>query len=130
MQSLESLAEIAAPAGGARPDLVRLMDAVRDADERLAAGDPAGALRAIDVPLVWGAGELQSLSRMAEAHLGLSTETFEERLRKRVTLGAFLDCHARRGLVVRNLSSLPGAWPEERLEATAARARAWLDRIE
>ncbi len=126
MQSLEDLG-LSPLKGGTAGPLAQLLHLVRAADERFAAGDPAGALRLLDVALVWKANELQSLARLSEAYLTLATETFDERLRKLTTLGTLLDCHAQQGMLARNFASLPGAWSGERLDDTVARARAWLE---
>ncbi len=128
MESLQDLGQLSSTGGTAGP-LAQLLHIVRGADERFAAGDPAGAFGVLDVALVWQAQERQSLARLSEAHLALPAETFGERLRKVTTLGTFLDCHAERGLAVRNLVSFPGAWSAERLDDTAARARAWLEAL-
>jgi hypothetical protein len=103
--------------------VAQLLAAIRGADERLAAGDPAGALAALDRPGVWAAGELHHLVRCAEALLQLDEN---DEFDKAHCLAMFCDAFAtplrRRELPV------PGdTWDADRLAGLAVRARRWLE---
>lgn len=107
--------------------------AVRAADERLAAGEPAGARAALSGLVVREAREVQSLARLCRAWLsepderapaGAAIDGFQRRL----ALTAFLDAHAEKAPTRRRELPLSGArWSIEQLDALAKEAQAWLD---
>lgn len=101
--------------------------AVAEADARLAEGDAAGAVRALDRRVVWENWEIQSLARLAEAHLSVPGDGPLGRLRKAMALAALAAVHAERRFPLRRELPVPsGKWPAPRLEALRERAEAWL----
>jgi hypothetical protein len=101
--------------------------AVASADARLAEGDAAGARAALERRVVWEAREVQSLGRLAEAHLAEEPAAPYDRYRKALALAAFTAGHAEQGMFLRRELPLPRArWDRARLDALSERARAWL----
>lgn len=100
----------------------RLVTMIRQVDRDLAAGDHEAARAALERPLLWQAGELQSAARLAEIYL-LKPET--DLFRKRQALAFFRHVYDP-GNESPDLA-LPGlAWEASRLEEVAERARVWL----
>lgn len=112
--------------GDAAP-LRRLVEAIRAADDCFARRDDAGALAALDQPVVWAAKEVQSLARLADAHLRAKPATGRARLRCLEALGALLDVLDAKNAAMRREAMLVGAWPEAQIHEVAERARAFLD---
>lgn len=104
-----------------------LVRAVTLADARLAQGDAAGARAAVDTRVVWEAREVQSLARLAEAHLAEEPAAPYDRFRKALALAAFraLNRDFRR-LMRREVPFVRARWNRARLNDVAERARAWL----
>jgi hypothetical protein len=95
---------------------------IRQVDRDLAAGDHEAARAALERPLLWQAGELQSAARLAEIYL-LKPEP--DLFRKRQALAFFRHVYDP-GNESPDLA-LPGlAWEASRLEEVAERARVWL----
>ena len=108
--------------------LRELARAVAEADVCLARGDAPGAAQALDRRVVWEARELQSLARLAEAHLLVDGDGPAGRLRKALALATFEHAHASRALIARREAPLPAEkWLTARLDALAHRAHAWLN---
>jgi superfamily II DNA or RNA helicase len=104
----------------------QIRKAVRDADACLRAGDDPSARAAIDRPIVWAGGEVQSLARLAEVELRHDPRDGRGRFRKALALARFLSAQGSTGSLRKDLP-LPGAvWPAERLADLAERAEAWL----
>ena len=128
--SLEDFFEaVSAPpgAGTTLSPLTELVAAIHAADTCFAAGDPEGAQRALDRPVVWWAHERQSLARLAETFLMLQDGSRAGRLRTLETLGSLRDHVDEARPRDRRDLPLPNAWGAERIADVAARARAWLD---
>jgi hypothetical protein len=112
------------------PTLAQLAADARAADACLACGDPAGALAALSNEYYWEAGDVQLYARMAEAHLGIAPRNLRERFRKIMVLAKFVEAHEEVDPERRREMPLPGGtWDRARLDALAARARAWLDDV-
>ena len=131
LESLADLTQDETPAAtstdtAAGSPLVQLLAAIRVADACFTAQDPGGALRALDVPVVWYARERQSLARLAEAYLAFTPGARAPHLRKLVTLGALVDHVDEIRPMDRRSLPLPGAWDAERVADVAERARGWL----
>lgn len=134
---LEPLVELATPlpaeyaSAGATGDVTPVLElrlAVRAADRALAAGDPQAAQRAIDIPRVWDAEEVQSMARLAEAHLRLAPTESAGQFRKASALARFVETN--RPPPARNeLPMLGATWSAERLAAIEHAAIAWLDEL-
>lgn len=108
--------------------LRELARATGAADGWLARGDAAAAARVLDRRVVWEAREVQSLARLAEAHLRVEGDGPAGRLRKALALATFQSSQEERRVPGRREAPLPsGIWPASRLEALRERARAWLD---
>jgi hypothetical protein len=130
--SLRALAELAGK--GALEDdgddgiavLQRLHEVIRTADHRLAAGDPEGAIAALERPEVWAAHELQSLARLAEAHLRAPPAAGRARVRRLEALGVLADELDEHGALFRQEALCEGAWTQEQLDDVRARALSWL----
>jgi hypothetical protein len=104
-----------------------LVSAVSLADACLSRGDAAGVRVALDQPLVWEAREVQSLARLAEAHLCDEPEGARGRFRKALALAAFQGAHTERRTFCRHEMPFPhGRWDTARLDALSDRAGAWL----
>jgi hypothetical protein len=107
-----------------------LVRAVAEADERLAAGDAEGAVRALDTLLVHELRDVQSLARLGEAYLALA-ERGGEGLDPFVVaqaLATFCGAHGETEPFTRcDLPASCPRWDAARLDALAARAQAWLD---
>jgi hypothetical protein len=130
---LKPLAELLAPPPDTPvlptepPTLAQLAADARAADACLACGDPAGALAALSNEYYWEAGDVQLYARMAEAHLGIAPQPGRA-LPQDHMLAKFVDAHEEVDPERRREMPLPGGtWHRARLDALAARARAWLD---
>jgi hypothetical protein len=100
----------------------RLVTMIRQFDRDLAAGDHEAARAALERPLLWQAGELQSAARLAEIYL-LKPET--DLFRKRQALAFFRHVYDP-GNESPDLALSGLAWEASRLEEVAERARVWL----
>jgi hypothetical protein len=104
-----------------------LVRAVASADALLSQGDAEGARIALDRRVVWEAREVQSLARLAEAHLAAEPIAPYDRFRKGLALAAFRAANGDRRIFMRREVPFPRArWGRSRLDALAERARAWL----
>jgi hypothetical protein len=118
--------------GGAAVDA--LAQAIRAADACLAAGDPAGARRALSGLVVREAREVQTLARRARAWLSEPDETDPggaalDGFSRRLALAAFVEAHAEKAPLLRRDLPFPGArWDDRALDALSGEATAWLDR--
>jgi hypothetical protein len=111
-----------------RPPLHQLLGAIAAADACLAAGDAAGAIRALDRRLVWVSKDVQSLGRLAEAYLRDEAARREDRMRAVIALARFCEAVQETSPALRRETLVPGAtWSAARLDEIAARARRWLD---
>lgn len=127
---LEALIRLArllcGPAGSEEPGLARvsqLVTMIRQADRALEAGDDEAARAALERPLFWQAGELQSAARLAEIYLRMPEA---DRFRKRQALAFFESLYVP-GSDAPDLA-LPGlGWEASRLDEVAERARVWLE---
>jgi hypothetical protein len=105
-----------------------LVHAVTAADARLAQGDAAGALRALDCLAVAESHEVQSFARRAEATLLLGDAGEARRFETAFALASFCGVHAEKDHDARVELPLPcGIWGEERLDELAERASRWLE---
>jgi hypothetical protein len=105
-----------------------LLRAVQAADTCLGAGDPEGAIRLLDTLFIHDVQEVQSLARLAEAHLAVADGAPSDPFDKALALATFCGAHGETEAFTRN--DLPVSfprWDTARLDALAARARAWLD---
>jgi hypothetical protein len=104
-----------------------LVRAVALADARLERGDAAGARLALDRRVVWEAREIQSLARLAEAHLAEEEAAPYARFRKALALAAFRATAGDFRALMRREVPFPRAlWDRARIDALSERARAWL----
>jgi hypothetical protein len=102
-----------------------LLAAIREADALASAGDLDGAIAALDMHLVWRAGEAQSFGRLAHWRMERAPRTAAEWLRTLEVLAELMLLAEDPSAIV---LAVPGAhWSEERLKDVHARARAWLD---
>ncbi len=110
------------------PLLTLLVWAIHQADACLLAGDPEGALAALD-PLRFDTGdEVQVLARRAEAWLALSPPPGRPRFVKIMALARLLQAHEGGRDGDRIDLPVPGAaWTGDRLDALLKRAAAWLE---
>jgi hypothetical protein len=131
---LDRLIEFAAPLPEDTPSghqaeestTIELRRRVRAADIALHREDVEAALQAIDAEVVWASGEVQSLARLAEAHLRVPPRDDAGRYHEALALARFLETH--RATTFRHELPFPEAiWPAERIGDVAARAQAWLD---
>ncbi|EYF08548.1 hypothetical protein [Chondromyces apiculatus] len=95
------------------------------ADAALAGGRADAALDHLDHTVVWEAAEVQSLARVAEAHLALDGEP--DPFRAALGLATFVAGHREHSSTDRRDLPLPGRWEGSRLDALLARAERWLD---
>jgi hypothetical protein len=105
-----------------------LMRTVRAADTCLPDGDPEGTIRALDTLLIHDVREVQSLARLAKAHLAVADGGPIDPFDKALSLAMFCGAHGETDAFTCN--DLPVSfprWDTARLDALAARARAWLD---
>jgi len=109
------------------PLLTQLAWAIHTADARLHAGDPAGALGALDPRRFDVGDEVQVLARRAEAWLALSPPGGRTRFAKIMALARFLEAHEGEPDGKREEMPVPGAWARDRLDDFARRAAAWLE---
>lgn len=113
---------------GDLPALRQLLALVRAADILLARGDHAGVIALFDRALTWELDEVQSMARLATAHLSQSAITETERLVKSLALARFSDLLYENRVGFRREVLVPGAtWTAERLDALAAAANVWLN---
>jgi hypothetical protein len=106
--------------------LTQLVWAIQAADARLDAGDPEGALAALDPRRFKTHDEVQVLARRAEAWLGLPAPG-RRRIAKIMGLARFVDAHEGGLDGEREELPVPGAWDRSRLDGLARRAAAWLE---
>jgi hypothetical protein len=110
------------------PLLTQLVWAIHAADARLAAGDPEGALAALDPRRFHTHDEVQVLARRAEAWLALSPPGGRRRFTKIMALATLLDADAGEPDDERDDLPVPGAtWDRDRLDDLVRRAAAWLE---
>lgn len=110
------------------PTVRQHLAALRAADARLAAGDPAGAIDLLERPLVWHLSEAQSLARLVEAHLALPCATPADRFRRALALASFAEVSRDTRVSGRHEALVPGnMWPEDRLASLLERSHAWLE---
>jgi hypothetical protein len=120
------------------PLLTQLVWAIHAADACLDAGDPEGALAALDPRRFDVHDEVQALARRAEAWLGLPAKApgaepgertaapGRRRIAKIMGLARFVDAHGGADGEREELP-IPGAWDRSRLDEVARRAAAWLE---
>ncbi|AKT39202.1 hypothetical protein [Chondromyces crocatus] len=117
-----------APEGGWSPQqsaVRELATRVIAADVALAEGNAEQALDCLDHGVVWDAAEVQSLARVAEAHLMLNGGA--DPFRAALGLAMFASGHRERSSADRRELPLPGRWDGRRLDALLGRAERWLD---
>jgi hypothetical protein len=111
--------------------LTELVWAIHDADALLDAGDPDGALAALDPMRFYVDAEVQVLARRAEAWLRLSPPPEwprRKRFAKIMALARLLDAHQGDPDGSRQELRIPGAtWDRGRIDDLTRRASAWLD---
>jgi len=105
----------------------QLRGAVLSADACLARGDAAGAVSALSRLGFFRCGELQSLARLAEAHLRLEPAHPAGLFHKAVALAALCKRVNDQGLDREELPVTGHAWDAGQLQDVAARAAAWLE---
>src|SRR5262249_29965526 len=115
----------AAEATADPPLLTQLVWAVHAADACLDAGDPEGALAALDRRRFGAHVEVQVLARRAEAWLGPAAPG-RRRISKIMGLARFVEAHGGADDEREELP-VPGAWDRSRLDEVARRAAAWLE---
>jgi hypothetical protein len=134
LSTLLALSGEASPSGSDGVAVRALVEALHAADAFLAAGDPAGARRALSGLVAREAREVQILARRARAWLREPDETEPggatlDGFSRRLALCAFVAAHAEKTPTLRRELPFPGArWDERELDALAVEARAWLDR--
>jgi hypothetical protein len=126
---VDLVVEGAEPSEAPPPSLLRqLVRALKASDARLAAGDPAGALAALDPRRFRDPDEVQLFARRAEAWLRLSPAGGPRRIAKIMALAELIDANLGSADEPRSDLPIPGvSWARGRLDDLAARARAWLD---
>jgi hypothetical protein len=111
--------------------LTQLVWAIHAADARLDAGDPEGALAALDPDRFDTGDEVQVLARQAEAWLRLSPPPGRPRFAKIMALARLVSAHADASIAPdeeREELPVPGAmWARDRLDDVSRQAAAWLD---
>ena len=108
--------------------LTQLVWAIHAADARLDAGDPEGALAALDPQRFETHDEVQVLARRAEAWLGLSLPPGRRRFAKIMGLARLIQAHEGEVGEERTELPVPGAmWDRSRLDDVVRRATAWLE---
>ncbi len=105
--------------------LTQLAWAIHAADACLEAGDPEGALAALDPGRFDTDEEVQVLARRAEAWLGLSPSG-RRRFLKIMVLARLIEAHEGTWDGKREELPVPTAWARSRLDDIAKRAAAWL----
>jgi hypothetical protein len=109
------------------PLLAQLVWAIHAAEARLAAGDPEGALAALDPRRFDTGDEVQVLARRAEAWLGLSPPGGRRRFAKIMCLARLIQANEGGTNAAREELPVPGAtWDRSRLDDVVRRAAAWL----
>lgn len=109
------------------PLLTQLVWAIHAADARLDAGDPEGALAALDPRRFDTGDEVQVVARRAEAWLALAPPG-RRRFAKIMTLARLIEAHGRGWDAEREELPVPGAvWDRSRLDDVVKRAAAWLE---
>ena len=108
------------------PLLTQLAWAIHAADARLHAGDPEGALAALDPQRFDIGDEVQVLARRAEAWLALPPPPGRRRFAKIVSLARLLQADEGEPDDERDELPVPGAWDRSRLDDVIGRAAAWL----
>ena len=106
--------------GDDAPVLRQLRGAIATTDACLAAGDAAGALRAMHRRVVTRSRELQSWARLAAAWLAL--DAVQDGFGKAIALARFIALHADRVLDL----PIEGAWSTDRLATLVQDAERWL----
>lgn len=101
---------------------------IRAADVCLARDDLDGVLALFERQVVWESYEVQSMARLAAAHLARPVVTDVDRVRAAVALAHFTIAVAIEPVNHCDEVVVPGAvWPRERLVELAQRAKAWLE---
>ncbi len=101
------------------------------ADAALERADLTAAKRAIDVPLIWEANEVQGTARLAETCLrfweqGLTHDSFHMAL----ALVGFCELFATRRTITRREVPVPNtSWNDDKLGDLSRRARLWIDEV-
>lgn len=100
-----------------------LVGRIRLADKSLAEANAEEAVKALDVPWIWKARQIQALARLAWAMLELNPSSGPELFRARLALAHYLDelKHRFGGAPLAYLE-----WEQSKLEELAQRARSWL----
>jgi tetratricopeptide (TPR) repeat protein len=113
--------------GPDQPVLRQLLGAINAADVCLAGGEAEGAIRASGRAAVLVGGELQSLARLAEAHLRCEAHAGAEHFAKVLALVTFVGVAENKHHERRCDLPIPGAqWGDERIAGLVRRASAWL----
>ncbi|HRY44503.1 MAG TPA: hypothetical protein P5164_11215 [Thermoanaerobaculia bacterium] len=110
--------------------LGRLVTLVRRALAAHAAGGSALVAVLLDRPLVRASGIYQAHALLAAARLDAKADTPRALFRKRLALARLLQIHEERPLQRRDLPLLPGALDDAAVDAIAARAREFLERMD
>ncbi len=106
--------------------LLRLLDAVLEADASLARQEGAKALALLDTQAGWADMEVQVAARLAEAALAQDVVEGERLFRKRLLLSSYVNLHVSDSQFKRSLALGPATWDEARLQEVLRRARDWL----
>jgi hypothetical protein len=103
------------------------MRCVAEAEARMDAGDPRGAIGVLDTLLLPDLREVQSLARLAEAYLAAGDGEGIDPFEKAFALATFSGAHGDNTSFSRNELPVGPRWDVERLDALEARAVAWLE---
>ena len=130
--TLLSLTRGSAADGCERPKIEpcdsKLRRLIGQADQALTLGDTEAALLTLDTPFIWNQEELQSLARLCDLLLEREHLDDASTYRKVYLLANFVyQMEADRGVFRRDISIGENQWDADRLEATATRAKEWLD---
>lgn len=118
----------AKPSDGEENSIVELWATIVEADILLDRGDFAAVRTLFDRSLTWRVKEVQSLARLAFAHLAEETFSPWARFDKRFALAMFREAHAEAHSSMRRELVLSRAgWSRLKLDEVAARAGTWLN---